>query len=274
MFLELDGPKNRPVSIKHISQFKRMRHFQPYSAIVKALRESEYLIVVDDGEYSGTGNEAVKRKEPLEVPREDDDDANPPTTVTLFDRMYRAAVNNLENSVYVKGFAPNGEKIGQIALEQFFRPFGAVMVRKRTDEDMSWKGSVFVEFDNAESTRQFLSMDPKPQFNGNDLFIMSKKAYSEMKCEQKGIIPAWKEGGKHTSARSGHRGGFQDRGRSRGRGRGGRGGRGGGRDFSRRRDDHQNSRGNANGDSKKRKVEAFEDDGSPKRSKIEIKHDE
>jgi hypothetical protein len=30
---------NRPVSIKHISEFKRMRHFSPFSAIVSALRE-------------------------------------------------------------------------------------------------------------------------------------------------------------------------------------------------------------------------------------------
>ena len=63
MFKELDGPNNRPVSIKHIADFKRMRRFQPYSAIVNALRESKDLVVVDDGDYSGPGKEAVKRKE-------------------------------------------------------------------------------------------------------------------------------------------------------------------------------------------------------------------
>ena len=58
LFKELDGPNNRPVSIKHIADFKRMRRFQPYSAIVAALRESKDLVVVDDGEFSGQGNEA------------------------------------------------------------------------------------------------------------------------------------------------------------------------------------------------------------------------
>lgn len=60
-----------------------MRRFQPYTAIVNALRESKDLVVVDDGDYSGTGKEAVKRKEPISVPARDDDEKNPPTTWAL-----------------------------------------------------------------------------------------------------------------------------------------------------------------------------------------------
>src|SRR4051812_17768062 len=74
MFLEMKGAENRPVPIKHIASFKRMHRFQPYSAIVAALRDSNDLIVIDDGKFSGAGNEGVKRKEPLTVPTRDDDD--------------------------------------------------------------------------------------------------------------------------------------------------------------------------------------------------------
>ncbi|KAH7371152.1 hypothetical protein BKA66DRAFT_561596 [Pyrenochaeta sp. MPI-SDFR-AT-0127] len=224
LFLELDGPNNRPVSIKHVCTFKRMRRFTPYSAVVNALKESKDLVVVEDG---GAGNEAIKLKEPL-------------VTIDLFYRLKTASSNNLETSVYVKGFGEGD--VGQIALEQFFRPYGAVMVRKRREDDQSWKGSVFVEFDTEDSQKQFLALDPKPKFNDNELTTMGKKEYVEMKCKEKGIKPDWElteqekfelrqkrreengdsRGGKRS--RGGDRGG---RGGGRGRGRGGRSGRGG-----------------------------------------------
>lgn len=209
-----------------------MRRFQPYSAVVRALRESKDLIVVDEGEFNGAGKEAVKRKEPLVVPTEDGDAENEPTTVDLFYRLKKTASNKLETSVYVKGFG-NPDNAGQIALEQFFRPYGSVMVRKRREDEGTWKGSVFVEFDSVDSQKQFLGLDPKPKYNDNELTIMGKKEYSIMKCEEKGI-----DYDDETKRRSnGHRsrGGDRDRdggrggGRGRGRGRGGRGGRGGDR---------------------------------------------
>jgi lupus La protein len=235
LFFELEGPKNRPVSIKHLNTFSRMRRFKPYSAVVDALRESEDLVVVDDGEYSGAGNEAVKRTEALVVPTRPGDDENPPSLEELFERMMRASINKMENCVYVKGFVDEGEEVGQIALEAFFKTYGALMVRKRRNkEDNSFKGSVFVEFDNEESQKQFLELDPKPKFNGRDLTIMSKKEYSEMKCKEKGITPAWLRDEEYNSSRRSngrergrgdHRGRGRGRGDSRGRGRGGRGGR-------------------------------------------------
>ena len=221
-----------------------MRRFKPYSAVVEALRESEDLVVVDDGDHSGTGNEAVKRKEPLVVPTRPGDDEKKPSVEELFERMMRASINKLENCVYVKGFVDDGEDVGQISLEQFFKPYGAVMIRKRRDKDENnrFKGSVFVEFVSEESQQQFLTLDPKPKFNDRDLVIMSKKEYSEMKCKEKGITPAWERDEEfNTSRRSNGRGRGRGDFRGRGRGRGGSRGRGGnqgdrfGRDRDRRR---------------------------------------
>ncbi|KAF1850542.1 uncharacterized protein K460DRAFT_327528 [Cucurbitaria berberidis CBS 394.84] len=236
LFKELDGPKNRPVSIKHVCDFKRMRRFQPYSAVVNALRESKDLVVVDDAEFSQPGNEAIKRKEPLVVEAKESDAEKPPTTSDLFYRLKNASSNSLETSAYVKGFG-NEEDAGQIALEQYFRPYGAVMVRKRREADNTWKGSVFVEFDTEESQKQFLALDPKPKFNDNELTTMGKKEYVEMKCKEKDIKPDWElteqekfeQRQKRREENGGGRGRGGDRGRAggRGRGRGGRGGRGG-----------------------------------------------
>ncbi|KAF2024640.1 hypothetical protein EK21DRAFT_78221 [Setomelanomma holmii] len=248
LFHELGGPENRPVSIKHIADFKRMRRFRPYSAVVAALRESKDLIVVDDSDYNGPGKEAVKRKEPIEVPTDEKDEERKPSITDLFYRLKRTSSNKLETSVYAKDFG-NEEDAGQIALEAFFRPYGSVMVRKRRNESGAWKGSVFVEFDNEDSQKQFLALDPKPKFNDNELTIMSKREYIVKKCEEKGIEPDF-ENSKHESNGHRSRGGDRDReggrGRGRGRGRGGRGGRGGGdrrdRDNNRSRRDDRSPR--------------------------------
>ena len=49
------------------------------------------------------------------------------------------------------------------------------------------QGSVFCEFANFDDVEKFLEADPKPQWNGNDLLIMSKEAYCEMKIKEKGL---------------------------------------------------------------------------------------
>jgi len=245
MFVSLEGPKNTPVSIHHVCTFKRMRRFKPYSAVVAALRESKDLEVVDDGEYSKAGSEAVKRKEPISVPTKEGDDKNPPTTVDLFYRLKNNSSNNMDRSAYVKGFG-NEEDAGQIALEKFFRPYGAVMIRKRREDDGAWKGSVFVEFDSEDSRKQFLELDPAPKYNGNELTVMGKKEYIEMKCKEKGIKPDWEltEQEKHEQ-RKRLRGTNGDGGRGRGRGGGrghGRGGRGNDRRDNRRDGNRNRSR--------------------------------
>lgn len=220
-----------------------MRRFKPYSAVVAALRESKDLTVVDDK----PGSEAVKRKEPLVVPAKDGDDKEPPTTQQLFYRLKNGSSNNLATSAYVKGFGGEDEA-GQIQLEQFFRPYGAVMVRKRREENNNWKGSVFVEFDSEDSQKQFLALEPTPKFKDNELVTMGKKEYVEMKCKEKGIKPDWEmteeekreQRQKRRDENGGGRRGNDRGGRGGGRGRGqrgGRGGRGGGRDNGRERRD-------------------------------------
>ncbi|KAF2713359.1 hypothetical protein K504DRAFT_461893 [Pleomassaria siparia CBS 279.74] len=240
MFLEIKGAENRPVSLKHITSFKRMRRFQPYTAIVAALRDSEDLVVIEDGDFAGAGKEGVQRKEPLSVPKHDNDDVEKPTTEDLYYRMVRASKNQLDNCVYVKGFGDE-KAAGQIALEQFFKPYGSVMVRKRRSEDNEWKNSVFVEFDTQDSAQQFLALDPKPTYNGNELLIKSKRQYSEDKCREKGIKPEWE---REAGDGNGHRNNYRERdGRGGGRGRGNGRGRGrGGNDRGRGRDNRHSDR--------------------------------
>jgi lupus La protein len=253
-----------------------MRRFQPYSAIVAALRESQVLEVVDTENYSGSGNEAVKRKVPIKLIELAGD-----KNVTLeehHDRLMKRSLNNLDASIYAKNFGT--EEVGQIELENFFRPYGAVMVRKRRDKDDKWKGSVFVEFQDADAQKQFLSLEP-PKFKDNQLVVMGKREYSKMKCEEKGITPAWEldpEAGQNTrnfnrerSGRGGNgRGGNRGNGRGRGRGRG-RGGNHGGRDQRDRNSRREESNANAeNGN--KRKAES-DDREETKKAKVEIKED-
>lgn len=231
MFQVSGGPENTPVSIKHLANFKRMRHFKPYSAIVNALRESDSLVVVDDGAYSGTGNEAVKRKEPIVVPSEEGDAEKKPSIETLQWRFKNATTNANNRSIYAKNFG-DLEAAGQLLLEQFFAPYGSVMVRRRLDKETAeWKGSVFVEFDSTDSQKQFLALDPMPKFQDNELTVMSKQDYMVMKCNEKGIEPKFDEHGnfiQDTTYNNKHanRGGRDSRG-GRGRGRGNGRGRGG-----------------------------------------------
>lgn len=49
------------------------------------------------------------------------------------------------------------------------------------------KGSVFCEFTDSATVDQFLKADPKPSWEGNELVIMSKEAYVEMKIKEKGL---------------------------------------------------------------------------------------
>ncbi|KAA8611943.1 RNA-binding La domain protein [Pyrenophora tritici-repentis] len=282
MFMETEGPKNKPVSIHHVCTFSRMRRFKPYSAVVAALRDSKDLVVVDDGEYSKPGSEAVKRREAITVPVEDGDDEKNPSTEELFYRLKNASSNNMATSVYAKGFGSE-EESGQIALEKFFRPYGAVQVRMRREDNGTWKGSVFVEFDSEDSQKQFLALDPKPKFNDNELTAMGKQEYIEMKCAEKGIKPdhLMTEQEKDRDNRRRDRSGSVDE-----------------NDWNKRRDrfkSGKNDRGSrkeekkeierdghgvpiikdvSDATSNKRKAETDDNEASPKKNKLEIKEDE
>lgn len=219
LFTQVEGTKNNWVDIKTIHNFKRMRHFQPFSAVVKALKESETLEVND--------KDQIRRKNPL-----------PEDVGTEFDDARQKAIQLFEDrsqprSIYAKGFGEEGPRT-QFDIEAFFAPYGPVnAVRLRRTAFKAFKGSVFVEFDSEETQQAFLALDPKPKFNGSDLLILSKKAYVEQKLEdiKSGKIRANDEPHRRDHGGRG-RGGFRGRGGA--RGRGGRGGRGRGGKFDRR----------------------------------------
>lgn len=237
LFSKVEGHKNLPVPIDTIASFKRMRHFQPFSAVVAALKESEVLDVVDD-------DTAVKRKIPL-----------PETVVQGKSHQEVSKIyedKTMSRSVYVKGFGPE-KRTTQFDIEAFFAPYGPVnSVRLRRTDDKIFKRSVFVEFGSEDTAQAFLSLDPKPEWEGNSLVIKSKKQYCDEKVDdintgriQPNRNPkrprhnddddrSWKDR-RDEDAKKGFGRSNGDRGhsnRDRGRGRGGRGGRGsrGGRD--------------------------------------------
>ncbi|KAJ6109489.1 hypothetical protein N7486_001724 [Penicillium sp. IBT 16267x] len=215
---QVGGSANNAVPLELLHSFKRMRRFQPLSAVVEALKTAETVELVDN-------DTAVKRKVPL------------PESVTT--EVNEAGIKVWEDktmprSIYVKGFGRE-EPSTQYDIEKFFETYGPInAIRLRRGDDRGFKGSVFVEFASEEKQKEFLALEPKPQWNGNDLIIKSKKEYCDEKIEEikSGNVQPNRRG------RGGARGG-RGRGGRGGRGRGGRGGRGGrnDRDWRERRDD-------------------------------------
>jgi lupus La protein len=168
------GTENKPVKVKHICSFGRCKRFQPYSAVVAALRDSNML------EVSGPeGDEEIKRKKPY---------------VAASD-SYQA---RLAASVYVKGFGDETPTT-QFDIEAFFARYGPVnVIRLRRTEEEYFKGSVFVEFPSEEAAKAFVALDPAPTYQGHELKIMSKRAYIEEKNElikEGKLVP--RDGSKH-----------------------------------------------------------------------------
>ncbi|KAK0637310.1 hypothetical protein B0T17DRAFT_504662 [Bombardia bombarda] len=274
------GEENKPVSLKTICAFKRMQRFQPYSAVVAALKESKLLVV--EGE---DGEEVIKRK----VAYVSSTDAQKARTA---------------RSVYVKGF---GDELPttQFDVESFFRNYGVVnhLKMRRTKENL-FKGSVFVEFSSEEEADKFIKLDPAPTWKDAELKIMKKQDYLNEKTAliKAGVIepstggrPTFYEGqikgGRDGRGRGGNFHGNKDRkegdsenwkkrrdddqkngfrggrgGRGRGgrggRGRGGRGGRGGRDDRGdNRRDD--DGRPRSNNDVKPPTIQATTESGAP-----------
>ncbi|PHH73124.1 hypothetical protein CDD82_5634 [Ophiocordyceps australis] len=159
MWESCGGPDNKPIPISTIHSFKRMRCFQPYSAVVLALRQSTFLDV--DGEE---GQESVKRK-------------------VAYKSTADAKAKAEASSVYVKGFGEEDPNT-QFDLESFFAKFGEVRgLKLRRTNDGLFKGSVFVTFQDEEAAKQFIELQPAPTYKGNELKIMSKRAYCEDKSE-------------------------------------------------------------------------------------------
>lgn len=213
--LKLSGGKdNKPVPLKTIHDFKRMRHFQPYSAVRDAVAASNFLDLND--------NDEITRKNALSDKFGDSADENRKIASTV----------NMARSIYAKGFGPEDEKT-QLDIEEFFEPYGPVQaVRLRRADDGAFKGSVFAEFETEEAAKAFLELDPKPAYNDKELQVMSKQEYVDKKNEdiKEGRVrprSPRRDGGQKSF--STHRDGGRDSGRGRGRGRGGRGGDRGGR---------------------------------------------
>ncbi|KAI9794731.1 MAG: hypothetical protein M1833_007388 [Piccolia ochrophora] len=214
------GTKNHPIPIVLLHNFKRMRHFQPYEAVVAALKDSKALEVDE--------NELVKRKTPIDesLLAESIDEAKK--------RMDEKALNR---SIYAKGFGEENPTT-QLDIEAFFAPYGPVnAIRLRRTTFQLFKGSVFVEFPDEAAQQAFLALETKPKWKDTELLWKSRKDYHEGKAaEYKAgrIKPRdkWNNDNRHDpndwkkrreeDQKSGFRGG-QRGSRSRGRGRGGRG---------------------------------------------------
>ena len=237
MWETCEGSENKSMPLKTIHSFKRMRTFQPYSAVVAALRDSPLLVI--EGEE---GEETVKRKQPYKP-------------MATGKAKFEAA------TVYVKGFGDENPDT-QFELETFFANFGEVsgLKLRRTNQNL-FKGSVFITFVDEATAKKFTELDPAPKWKDHDLKIMSKHDYCEEKndlirqgkLEPNSSLPKKFYEGREGSSRGHGRGardpddwkkrrendqknGFRDRrGGGRGRGRGGRG-RGG---FNRRFNDNE-----------------------------------
>ena len=132
------GSENNPVPIKKLHAFKRMRHFQPYSAVLAALEQSDKL-VVNNPEGESTGEETVCRKEPLKA------ELAPHLSSEQNFRTFND--QTMSRTIYAKGFGDETSTT-QFDIEAFFAPYGpfnAVRLR-RTFPEKIFKGSVFVEF--------------------------------------------------------------------------------------------------------------------------------
>ena len=165
LYETVGGSENKAVPIKTIHNFKRMRRFQPFSAVVAALKESSTLNVVED-------DTAIQRKIPLS-----ENGSTQPEIQKVFEN------EAMSRSVYVKGFGRE-ESSSQFDIEAWFSKFGATnQVRLRRTTDASFKGSVFVEFDSEETAKKFLAIDPAPQYDGRNLLIKSKKQYCDEKVD-------------------------------------------------------------------------------------------
>lgn len=179
------GAENAPIQVKKLCSFGRMKRFQPYSAVITALKQSKFLSITGE-----EGAEMVARKI-----------AYDPTTPQSASEA---------RSIYAKGF---GDEVptSQFDIEAFFTPYGPInAVRLRRTSDKLFKGSVFVEFQDEDLAKKFLELDPKPMWKGKHiLMVESKVDYCGRKNEE------LREGTKQAQTQS-YRGG-------RGRGRGGRG---------------------------------------------------
>lgn len=223
----VEGSKNLPVDLRTIHNFKRMRHFQPFTAVVKAVQGSKVLNVEEKDNTA-----YVTRKSPL----------SDKFSMETAENKKLLTSDTMERSIYAKGFGDEAKRT-HLDIEEFFEPYGPInSVRLRRTDDGEFKGSVFVEFGDVNTQQAFLALDPKPTWGKDDkeLEIMSKQAYVEKKNDA--ILSG------HVRPRSPRHTGFGGRG-----GNSKRGGRGGGFKDRRYSDKRDRSRSPGNDDWKARR---------------------
>ncbi|KAF8056037.1 hypothetical protein FPV67DRAFT_1534911 [Lyophyllum atratum] len=147
------------VPVQTVASFKRMREYSAlgHEWVARALRTSDFLEVDEAGKK-------VRRRTEVQEPK-----------------------GQFERSVYAKGF-PDEDPTLQRRLEDFFGKYGKTnAVRMRRDENKKFKNSVFAEFADFDHVEAFLKSDPKPSWDGEELLIMTKEAYCDMKIKEKGL---------------------------------------------------------------------------------------
>ncbi len=225
LFTKVEGHENQPVPISVIHSFKRMRHFQPLSAIVDALKQSTTLNLVED-------DTCIQRKEAL-----------PEGLVgkPMIEIQKVHEDKSMARSIYAKGFGDEGPST-QFDIEAFFAKYGSTnSVRlRRLYPEQTFKGSVFVEFDSEATQQSFLALDSKPNWQGKELEIKSKKQYCDDKVDD---IKAGKVRPNEQDDRKAHQYKRQDNDRrnSPDYDRGGKGGDEDDRDWRTRRDEDRRS---------------------------------
>ncbi|XP_004081794.1 lupus La protein [Oryzias latipes] len=94
---------------------------------------------------------------------------------------YKDAVKH--RSVYIKGF-PLETTLDEI--QEWLNDKGDVEnVQMRRTLQRKFKGSVFVCFGSEESAKQFLERSDIKSFKDNDMLVLSREAYHEMKAKEK-----------------------------------------------------------------------------------------
>ena len=190
-----------------------MRHFQPFGAVVDALKGSSVLEVVElakqNGEVGKEKNEEVDGKVERDSKDEEgsknedkskdeqDKSMQPEVEICVKRKTPLAAATSgtqneikkafedaaLARSVYVKGFGKENYNT-QFEIEAWFSEFGPTnAVRLRRDEHKTFKGSVFVEFDSEATAKNFVELSPPPAFRDRNLTVKSKKQYLDERLE-------------------------------------------------------------------------------------------